>query len=115
MSFLVYNSDKTINMDFNGLIKSGAFRKKIQQLKDLEEISLKGNYFARFPLAMFKYQPFLKKLNVASNFLFALPDDIFYLSTNLEDLDMRNNNIKVMKYKYSLLKKLRLRRWSSII
>lgn len=101
-------SAKTINMDFNGLIKSGAFRKKIQQLKDLEEISLKGNYFARFPLAMFKYQPFLKKLNVASNFLFALPDDIFYLSTNLEDLDMRNNNIKNIHPK-SLEKNFELR------
>ena len=82
-------------MEFNGLIKSGAFRKKASKMTLIEEINLKGNYFARFPLKMFANQPLLKKLNVASNFLFALPADIFKDVSLLQEIDFKNNNIKV--------------------
>jgi len=82
-------------MEYNGLIKSGAFRKKIATLGAVETINLKGNYFARFPLRMFANQPNLKHLNVASNFLFSLPNDIFQDIAQVETIDFKNNNIKV--------------------
>ena len=82
-------------MEYNGLIKSGAFRKKIAPISGIESINLKGNYFARFPLRMFANQPALKILNVASNFLFALPTDIFNDIAQVQTIDFKNNNIKV--------------------
>ena len=83
-------------MEFNGLIKSGTFRKKIARLNSVEQINLKGNYFARFPLRMFANQPELAELNVASNFLFALPADIFADLPVIKNIDFKNNNIKVV-------------------
>ena len=43
---------------------------------------------------MFKNQPFLRTLKVNSNFLFALPSDLFDFTEDLISIDFKNNNIK---------------------
>ena len=43
---------------------------------------------------MFANQPFITELSVNSNFIYALPSDLFDYTEQLEVLDMKNNNIK---------------------
>lgn len=87
---------KTVNLGYNGLYKSGAVRKKMTFMNEVEELNLNGNYLSRFPLSMFKNQPFLRTLNVNSNFLFALPSDLFDFTEDLTSIDFKNNNIKLL-------------------
>jgi len=89
-------STQKLDMAYNGLIKSGAFRRKISTLTKLDDICLRGNYIARFPFKMFDNQPSLKKLDISSNFVFALPPDMFENSAELFDICFRHNNIKTM-------------------
>jgi len=89
-------STQKLDMAYNGLIKSGAFRRKISTLTKLDDICLRGNYIARFPFKMFDNQPSLKKLDISSNFVFALPPDIFEKSPELFDICFRHNNIKTL-------------------
>lgn len=89
-------STKKLDMAYNGLIKSGAFRRKISALTKLDDICLRGNYIARFPFKMFDNQPSLKKLDISSNFVFALPPDMFEKSAELFDICFRHNNIKTL-------------------
>ena len=63
-------------------------------MNEVEDLNLNGNYLSRFPLSMFKNQPFLRTLNVNSNFLFALPSDLFDFTEDLTSIDFKNNNIK---------------------
>ena len=49
-------STQKLDMAYNGLIKSGAFRRKISTLTKLDDICLRGNYIARFPFKMFDNQ-----------------------------------------------------------
>ena len=53
-------STQKLDMAYNGLIKSGAFRRKISTLTKLDDICLRGNYIARFPFKMFDNQVDLK-------------------------------------------------------
>ncbi|CAG5098126.1 Oidioi.mRNA.OKI2018_I69.XSR.g15392.t2.cds [Oikopleura dioica] len=89
-------STQKLDMAYNGLIKSGAFRRKISTLTKLDDICLRGNYIARFPFKMFDNQPSLKKLDISSNFVFALPPDMFEKSAELFDICFRHNNIKTL-------------------
>ena len=52
-------------------------------MNEVEDLNLNGNYLSRFPLSMFKNQPFLRTLKVNSNFLFALPSDLFDFTEDL--------------------------------
>ena len=63
-------------------------------MNDVEELNLEGNYLSRFPLSMFKHQPYLRDLKVNSNFLFALPSDLFDFTASLLSIDFKNNNLK---------------------
>ena len=46
---------------------------------------------------MFANQPFITELSVNSNFIYALPSDLFDYTEQLEVLDMKNNNIKELQ------------------
>lgn len=88
---------KKVNFGYNGLYKSGAVRKKLTYLNEIEVLNLNGNYISRFPLKMLANQPFIKELSVNSNFIYALPSDLFDYTEQLEVLDMKNNNIKELQ------------------
>merc|ERR1711935_54295 len=89
-------SAKSVNFGYNGLYKSGAVRKKMTFMNEVGDLNLNVNYLSRFPLSMFKNQPFLRDLKVNSNFLFALPSDLFDFTEELISIDFKNNNIKQM-------------------